>query len=236
MVDEILRSKTNCEFGGEDALSFVRIRAFNTSHAYLDATNLLCRKNIRGESPPLIRQKVLPAGSFTNPIRPFPYETLCKCLKRGERFFIQGFTTCNPESIWFFSRWAFQSGIPSILQDARVHVEGSSCKELRIVRTWFTSWTKLFSFLCKPNLPNNQIIKSNFDLQHHYTTNFLTINLFTFSSEKVLDLCKMWTPPPTPRFCQMFMFWDPLNSKKRFSRMCLSVCLYVCLSCLSVDV
>ena len=52
--------------------------------------------------------------------------------------------------------------------------------------------------------------------------------IFTFSSEKVLDLCKMWPPPP--RFCQMWTFWDPLNPKKWFLRMCLSVCLCVCLS------
>ena len=48
---------------------------------------------------------------------------------------------------------------------------------------------------------------------------------FTFSSEKVLDLCKMWHPP---HFCQMSTFWDPLNPKKWFLRMCLSVCLSVC--------
>ena len=53
--------------------------------------------------------------------------------------------------------------------------------------------------------------------------------IVTFSSEKVLYLCKMWRPPP-PRFCQMSTFWDPLNPKKWFSRMCLSVCLCVCLS------
>ena len=38
----------------------------------------------------------------------------------------------------------------------------------------------------------------------------------------------MWhSPPPPPRFCQMSTFWDPLNPKKWFSRMCLSACLYV---------
>ena len=55
----------------------------------------------------------------------------------------------------------------------------------------------------------------------------------TFSSEKVLDLCKMGPPPP--RFCQISTFRDPLNPKKWFSRMCLSVCVSVCLfACVSV--
>ena len=53
--------------------------------------------------------------------------------------------------------------------------------------------------------------------------------IFTFSSEKVLDLCKMWPP----RFCQMSTFWDPLNPKKWFLRMCLSVYVYVDFSLLA---
>ena len=72
-----------------------------------------------------------------------------------------------------------------------------------------------------------------------HTFFFTFLWFFTFSSEKVLDLCKMWPPPPPPpRFCQMSTFWDPLNPKKWFSRMCLSgcVCMSVCMSvCLSVD-
>ena len=66
---------------------------------------------------------------------------------------------------------------------------------------------------------------------HPITKNYpklivMITKVITFSSEKVLDLCKMWPP----RFCQMSSFWDPLNPKKWFLRMCLSVCLCVCVS------
>ena len=59
-------------------------------------------------------------------------------------------------------------------------------------------------------------------LYNFNTWNFYTLRrwVFTFSSEKVLDSCKIGPP----RFYQMSTFWDPLNPKKWFSRMCLSVC------------
>ena len=63
-------------------------------------------------------------------------------------------------------------------------------------------------------------------------SNFSKMKLFTFSSEKVLDLCKMGPP----RFCQMSTFWDPLNPKIEVSQKCLPVCLFACLpACLSVS-
>ena len=64
-------------------------------------------------------------------------------------------------------------------------------------------------------------LKVDFYLSSNFSELFIFIVFFTFSSEKVLDLCKMGPP----RFCQMSTFWDPLNPKKWFSRMCLSVCL-----------
>ena len=55
--------------------------------------------------------------------------------------------------------------------------------------------------------------------------------IFTFSSEKVLDLCKMWPPPP-PFLSNVHVLRPSEPEKMVFTNVsvCLSVCMSVCLS------
>ena len=61
------------------------------------------------------------------------------------------------------------------------------------VYSYYLMAKKVWTEEIRSNLKNKLIIILN----HDFNCNVI----FTFSSEKVLDLCKMWTPP---RFCQMF--------------------------------
>ena len=52
---------------------------------------------------------------------------------------------------------------------------------------------------------------------------------FTFSSEKVLDLCKIWPPPHPPFSSNLHVLRPPESENRGFAKVCLSVCLSACI-------